>query len=495
MTIAKKLIPRTIWGRLVTVLLIAAVLFGSALLILTSGNKTPDYVVAGSSLTNAEELITEAEADYATFLSTQHGVEVKSVDGDVPLCFLVTTGDELTDKMACGAALHSFQDVGGYDTVAVSYTRVSETDIHGAVDGEFNAGGEVAAGSILTRPDGKAPLPGDALVRPEDASVPLPEALTPAGGTGVLEERVEVITEVVKEPVIVRVPGKTIEVTTVSARDVRTDDGSEYRTERGTEVITVQGDIREEATEVVTPEPTYTLIIVTEEGEERIVLTPAELEEGFEVLVPTDSQVELGVELDGVEQRLDLREDTISSDHQEATDLLYAAEPRTAVLEGRNAFRVSAEEATVNGRVQQVAVKPYLANADGEGTWAQEEAFVEVVVGDLGNFCRNPIYNPTIVEEPYEFDSVRLRLDGEDLGAPDVAVRDDRDATAYRLAWEAPADASTMEFSPNIAVQCEGSSPMSDEVVSYTAQATEEAAGWMRGEFVTTDEEAGDVEN
>lgn len=486
-------LTRTTGGKVAVISLSAAVVASGALFVLTSGNDIPDYTLSGSTLSNAEELLSQAEARHADFIASQHEVQVKSVDGDSSLCFLVSTGDELTDKIACGLALHPSQDVGGYDTIKVTYSRTSETAITGEVDGDFQAGGEVLAGSVLTRPDGKAPLPGDALLRPVDAAVPLPEALIPAEGHGVIQERVEVLTEVVEKPVYVRVPGKSIEVTSAAARDVKTSDEAEYRTERGTEVITVQADIREDA-EVDTGniQPTYTLIITTPEGEQRTPVTPEQLEDGFEALVPSDAKVELGVEFDGIEQRLNLREGSITSDQEDTTDLLYNTAPRVAALNPDD-FWIRAEDATITGDIQQVSLKPYLADAQGNGTWAQEGGFVEVVVTDLDNMCTLLANASTEAEQPYSFDNVRLRLDGTDIGAPDVVVPDTLDGNAYRLAWDAPADVETVELNPNITVQCEGTPMMSDTFISYSATATEEAAGWFSGEFIDLVEEGEDA--
>lgn len=417
-----------------------------ATLLIATGwlTKPTAFAVAdGSVLTNAEGLLVTAEVAHRASLA---GVEVDvltPVGEEEAICYLVLVGETLTDDLACGVTRYPEQELGGYDTMKVTFES-SDLGVTGSIAEtvSWTKGGSLPAGATLVRPDGKQALSGDLLKRPVVPAEVLPETATE---TVYLDRYLpgEVITEYLTESVEVFVPTtpEPIVVEKVTLLETVTDSsGGVFKAGTGERLVAVEigGDLDD-------GKAAWFLDV---DGDR----SPLELQDGSGVLrVPAASTVLLVGVLDGVETVIEIVGDQAGTiTVPEELEELYPGET-AGYSWSQDSSRFKAKEATRAEVSGLASIK--------HKVWDEELGFgvTSVVLSSMDNICLadnlgDYIYSPSRADEPYDFSTVTLRADGVDAGAPDASSTVDGVTV---LSW-VTGNVSEVEFAPAVTLTCEG---------------------------------------
>lgn len=429
---------------------LAIALLGGGFLVLND-DSAQAYTREGGTLANADDFVAAVEESCRDFIA-EEGAETLT-EPALPLAFLATAGDVLTDQVACGVSMHAGHDVGGYATHLVRYEQDEETGaITASLDAEasWQPHGDLPAGTSLSRPDGVQALPGDVLTR----DVP---------PTPVIETR-DVLVEVETEPEIVEIyrdaegsqiitPTGTTTLTTAGRADtVTTPDGTAVRAPSGFDFLTLEADIAggDEAEVVV--------------GEERVALRDGE---PTVVLVERRVPVYIEVEVDGVAQQVDVRTGERDGDREEELAWLYEDSQREPAYprEGSRIRWSDSNQGVYSVSVDSVEAVPYVAGVgwgsyyavrlSGEGFQCSQAGYVD---------ARDPSGDPAV--SAITHDRTRLYVEGA-AGEPAVSARVENGSNTilYFEAEDMDAESFEVHVAPDVA--CQVDVIMSDEVTDY----------------------------
>lgn len=137
---------------------VAGLLATTVGIVLTRGGEVTYASGSGLTLTNAAEVLEQAEASYAEWIAATGAT---TLDDPAPLCYLATQGASgaLLPVVACGPSRAQGEISGAYDSTTLDLATSDDgTGITGTAGTTFTAHADLPAGAYLSRPDGLQPV-------------------------------------------------------------------------------------------------------------------------------------------------------------------------------------------------------------------------------------------------------------------------------------------------------------------------------------------------